>query len=127
MVRWLIWGVYVAVWTVALVLPVPARTGLPVDQLLVTWKAVIAKTLHVTAYAVLTLLSAWLRVPLRYRGPLMFFIAAHATLTELAQWGATEAGWSERSGMLYDVGFDHLGVLIGLVVGWKWWTRDERQ
>jgi hypothetical protein len=29
-----------------------------------------------------------------------------------------------RVGHLHDVAYDNLGVLIGLLVGWKWWMRE---
>ena len=49
------------------------------------FKFLIAKTLHVAAYAVLAGLSGWLRVPSRFRWILLFVIMAHAPATELLQ------------------------------------------
>ena len=122
--RWLIWAVYVTLWTTALVMPVPPTTGLPVDEFIELHRFLIAKTVHLSAYAVLTILTGWLTVPARYRLLLLFFVMAHGTATELTQWGLTTLGISERTGMLYDVGFDNVGVLIGLLLSWKWWTKD---
>jgi hypothetical protein len=121
--RWLIWAVYVTLWTTALVIPVPP-TGLPVDDFIELHRFLIDKTVHVSAYVVLTALTGWLTVPARYRLLLLFFVMAHGTATELTQWGLTTLGISERTGMLYDVGFDNVGVLIGLLLSWKWWTKD---
>jgi hypothetical protein len=121
--RWLIWAVYVTLWTTALVIPVPP-TGLPVDDFIELHRFLIAKTVHVSAYVVLTVLTGLLTVPARYRLLLLFFVMAHGTATELTQWGLTTLGVSERTGMLYDVGFDNVGVLIGLLLSWKWWTKD---
>jgi VanZ family protein len=115
--RWLIWGVYVAAWTTALLMPVPHGQwkveGVPID-----FRYLVAKTIHVTAYALLAGLSGWLRVPVRYRVLLLFCIMAHGTLTELLQ-RLTQ----DRDGSLYDVGFDHLGIALGLLLTWKWWTE----
>ena len=123
--RWWLWGVYVAALTAALVLPVPATEGLPGGEFISARRYFIAKSVHVSAYALMAVLSAWLRVPLRYRWLLAFFLAAHAAATELTQWALTEAGWSQRTGTLQDVGYDFLGLALGIPVAWKWWTSPD--
>ena len=117
--RWWIWGGYVTVWTVALVMPVPQHPFPAAGEHEVTLKAVVAKTLHVAAYALMTVLTAWLHVPARYRWLLMFLLMAHGTATEFIQ-----ENLSYRSGTLRDVGFDTLGVMIGILLSWRWWTRE---
>jgi hypothetical protein len=124
--RWVLWSIYLIAWTVALLYPVPPETGVEqIDEFISPHRYVIAKTVHVSAYAVLTLLTGWLQTPLRSRPLLMFIVMAHGTLTELCQLAMTELEWSVRIGHLRDVAFDNLGVLIGLLLSWKWWTRES--
>jgi hypothetical protein len=117
--------VYVTVWTVALLYPIPPpepHDG--IDEVL-TVRKVVAKTLHMSAYAVMALLTGWLKVPARYRWLLVFFLMAHATATEVAQRMLTDLHWVERTGRLSDVALDNVGVLAGLLAGWKWWTSEK--
>jgi VanZ family protein len=116
--RWLVWGVYVLLLTTALVLPGEAVNQWP-GGISPGRKFLIAKTGHVCAYALMTILSGWLRVPVRFRLPLLFFLMAHAALTELIQLHV-----SNRTGTVDDVVLDHLGIAAGLLVSWKWWSRD---
>jgi VanZ family protein len=114
-VRWLVWSVYVALWTAALVWParhIPWSHELELLDL----KILVAKSLHVSAYAVFAVLCAWLHVTSRYRWLLMFFMAAHAAGTEFIQLYVPG-----RSGEVYDVGFDLIGVALGCLATWKWW------
>jgi VanZ family protein len=123
--RWLLWSVYVVLWTTALLYPKVPETGLAdVDESL--WvQYLFAKSVHVTAYAVMTLLTAWLSAPQRYRWLLVYFLMAHGTATEMGQWTMRELEWSVRIGHLHDVAFDNVGVLIGLLLGWKWWMQED--
>ena len=122
--RWWIWGVCITAWTIALLYPVVPRIGLEGTEELLTLRAVVAKTVHVGAYAFLAGLTGWLRAPLRYRALLVFILMAHGTATELLQAWMEHMQWSVRKGQLTDVGFDNLGILIGLLTTWKWWTRE---
>jgi hypothetical protein len=36
-----------------------------------------------------------------------------------------ELGVSERHGDLPDVGYDHVGILLGVLASWKWWVREK--
>lgn len=124
MTRWLIWSIFVVVWTVALEMPVPATDSLPADEITLTRKKVAAKTAHVAAYAVFTVLSAWVPMPMRYRWLMMLFVMAHATGTELLQEALHE--YCGRGGSLDDVALDQLGILLGAAASWKWWTRGDQ-
>src|SRR5262245_31870833 len=74
--RGLIWSVYTVAWTTALLTPHPARLA---DALLQEQHAFYAsKMLHVSAYAVLAVLSGWLRARLPWRWILLGFLSAHA-------------------------------------------------
>lgn len=118
---WLIWSVYTILWTTALVIPGTATRIEGIDELISPYKIFLAKGLHVCAYGVMTVLTGHLPVPPRYRWLLMFLLMGHATGTELIQDGIPALG---RSGHLYDVAFDHLGIALGLLLSWQWWTRE---
>src|SRR5579863_7993348 len=105
--RWSIWSVYVLLWTTALLTPARAINDLPGVDLFQPFRYVAAKSLHVAAYAVMTILCAWLHVPARWRWLLVFFVMAHATLTEHIQLYVPG-----RTGELHDVGFDNIGIAI---------------
>jgi VanZ family protein len=117
--RGLLWLIYLAIWTVLLLIPIYPSTLASVPGL-APWKFPIAKTLHVTAYAGLAMLSGWVRVPCRFRWVILFLIMVHATVTELLQLGV-----ETRTGSLDDVGLDHLGIMLGLLLTWKWWSDPE--
>lgn len=118
---WIIWLVYTLLWTTGLVLPGSATEIEPLDKLLTGYRYAAAKSLHVCAYAVMTILSAFLPVPARFRWVLVFFLMAHATATELLQ----ENFIPLRSGELDDVGFDQFGITMGILLSWKRWIRAE--
>ncbi|HMF17682.1 MAG TPA: VanZ family protein [Gemmataceae bacterium] len=117
--RWVTWAVFVGLWTTALVLPLPEDRNWPV-ALSPGGKFTLAKIGHVGAYALMTILTGWLRVPVRFRLPLLFFLMAHAAATEWIQLRVPS-----RYGSVEDVVLDHLGIAAGLVLSWKWWSRDE--
>jgi VanZ family protein len=110
--RWLVWVVYLAAWTQALLTPIPLDQVPASPDLLF----VMAKCLHVTAYAVLAILSGWLRVPWPWRWLLLAALAAHGMATEFGQQFVRTRHPSVR-----DVGLDWLGLAIGIAVSWKWW------
>jgi VanZ family protein len=116
--RWLAWGIYVLLFTTALVLPQAAIGNWPGD-LSPGGKKFIAKAGHVCAYALMTILSGWLRLPVRFRLLLLFFLMAHAGATEWIQ-----LHFSHRTGIVDDVVLDHLGIAAGLAVSWKWWAKE---
>jgi hypothetical protein len=122
--RWVVWVGFVVAWTVALLYPVVPHGG--VERLREeSFRYFVAKTVHLSAYAVFTILTGWLRAPLRFRPLLMFVLMAHATATEMGQWWMNDVmHWSERTGHLHDVAYDNVGVLLGLLVSWKWWVRE---
>src|SRR4051794_36984890 len=100
--RWLIWGFYLTLWTIALLLPGGSENwpGPEIDEVR---KHIIAKSMHVSAYAGLAILSGWLGVPARFRFLLVFLMMAHGTVTELLQLHI-----QGRTGALRDVGFNNL-------------------
>ncbi len=131
--RWLIWLTYVVIWTWALLLPEPgewaralllgsgtetAGPALEMRQHLLEFvqSFLFSKGLHVTAYAGLAVLSAWLKVPGRARWLLVAFMSLHGMGTEFLQNFEPSRHPSWR-----DVGLDHLGILLGMGLTWKSW------
>lgn len=113
--RGIIWTVYFVLWTIGLLMPMEPVTG---ETL--TLRFIFAKILHVVAYAGLAALSGWLRLPCRWRWLILFVIMAHAPATELLQLNI-----QGRTGALRDVGLDHLGIGLGLLFTWKWWSAPD--
>jgi VanZ family protein len=119
-VRWVVWLIFVIGWTAALEFPVPP-TIRPTEKRFVNY--LIAKSVHVAGYALFTLLSAWVPLSTRHRTLMMYFLMAHAALTEM--WQELLEPYCHRGGVLTDVGIDQFGIAIGIVVSWKWWTRPD--
>jgi VanZ family protein len=120
-IRWLIWSTFAVLWTVVLLLPGKefVKTGVP-DWAPSLWFFV-TKGGHILAYTLFTFLSGWVLVPARYRWIMLFIVLAHGSITELLQLHFVEG----RLGCLEDVGLNHAGVLLGVMVGWKWWTDPK--
>lgn len=115
--RWLVWAAALTVVTVALLTSEPAQVAdevLPEPTIFPLSKAV-----HITAYAMLAILTAWLPTSRRWRWQLLALLALHGFATELLQ------TWvPRRTGSVRDACFDLLGLAVGLVLTWRWWTRD---
>lgn len=113
-VWWTLWVLYVVAWTTALlaVFPVQARNAVLREDY---WFSS-SKALHVTGYAVLVLLTS--RLPgLTTRRLLLAFAVLHAPLTEVLQ------EFTGRTCSLMDVGFDLVGVTLGVLLTWRRWAR----
>ena len=122
MARWILWSVFTIVWTIGLELPIEPPESMPVAEVIITNRKIIAKTSHVAIYAAWTALTPLVPVPSRYRWLLMFFLMAHAWGSEMLQ--VVLEPICHRGGSLTDVGLDVLGILIGPLIGWRWWTRE---
>ena len=121
MTRWLIWIGLVLAWTLALEFPEPPIIHQEPTPERLTIKFLVAKTIHVGAYAFLTALAAlWLPLPARYRWLMMAFLLGHAWLTEWLQQVLYPICF--RGGSLGDVGFDLIGVTLGTAITWRRWT-----
>lgn len=112
---WLIFLVVLTVWTIGLLIPDPSSSA--VEGLGgARSKFLIAKTLHVSAYAFVTFLAGFVVWSRASAGWCLAFLVSHAFLTE---WLQTFVG---RSGSLRDVGLDLLGILIGVAMNWRCWS-----
>jgi hypothetical protein len=134
--RRVVWLLYVGIWTWALLLPNPDRLARalilpetvpepehhPVRQeiLNVVSSSAFPKWVHVACYALLAILSGWQRAFGGYRWGLLAFMTVHAVGTELLQ-----AFVPGRHSSWLDVGFDHLGIALGLVLTWRCWFNGS--
>jgi VanZ family protein len=116
--RWLIWAGFLLGWTYLLTFPVPEPLLETTETIVPSRRFYVAKTVHITGYLLLTVLTGWLAAPQRYRPLLMLFVMGHCVGTELIQ-----EAFAHRTGSLLDVGLDQIGVLAGFLLSWKWWTE----
>jgi VanZ family protein len=113
-ILWTLWVLYIAAWSIALLTPHPVRVAeavLPAGTQFLS-----AKTLHVAAYLVLTILTGSLGTRRAWRWVLLAFLSAHAMGTEYFQQFVPP-----REGSWRDVGLDHIGICLGVLLAWKWW------
>jgi VanZ family protein len=118
--RWPLWYGYALLWTTALLAPVPVTLPSTLLDQEIDLHYFVSKSAHIGAYVFWAAFTGWLRAPLRFRFVLMFFLMAHASITEVLQY-ATDWG---RTGALMDVAFDHLGIALGMFASWNWWASD---
>jgi VanZ family protein len=111
--RWLMWSIYLTVWTASLVTPYPIQASHAVLPAGAHFPA--SKTLHILGYAGLTALTAWLPVRLRLRWVLVALLPLHGALTELIQNFVPL-----RTGSWFDLGLDCIGVALGAAVVGRW-------
>lgn len=103
-----------AIWTVALLMPDPKESATKVlgDE---GRKFIVGKALHVCAYAFLAVLGGSIMLARPQRWLLLGGLSLHAFATEyLQQFVGRGASWR-------DVGLDHLGIAMGVAIGWRWW------
>jgi hypothetical protein len=117
-VRGSAWCLVVGLWSLGLLTTYPSKAGheaLPAEA---GFPA--AKGLHVAMYFLLTLWVSW--IPLRrWRWLLVAFLSLHGGGTEFLQLFVPE-----RTGRLADVAIDHVGILLGLLAGWRRWVPRRR-
>jgi VanZ family protein len=119
--RRIAWIAFTVLWTIALTAPIGKIEAFRSNSVLEgDLRIVVAKTLHALAYASWTILTASLLPSFGGRIALLFFLMTHAVGTEYVQ-----LRWAGRDGCLRDVLIDHAGILLGLILSWKWWTRPE--
>jgi hypothetical protein len=108
--------VSLALWTVALLIPLPHESA---RRVLGSAERVFAvhKLVHVFAYAFLTILGGLMTRPTWQRWALLGLLSFHGFATEFLQL------FVERGASWIDVGIDHVGILLGLAVSWpRWWA-----
>jgi len=121
---WIGWLLFLLIWTALLLRPEPAQ--IPNSVVPSYWRYPIAKAVHVTAYAIL---FAWGRYLARTgaigsKGAISWWplplLSLHGFLTEYLQTLVRL-----RTGSIADVGWDHLGILLGLIVGLYLQTKEK--
>lgn len=111
--RWTFWLTFLAVWTAALLLP-----GYLFPSLIVRQKPLgipLGKILHVACYALLAGTIPGLPLSRHGRWLLLAGLSLHAFATEFLQNFVPSRGPS-----LFDVGLDHAGLALGVVLVWPW-------
>jgi hypothetical protein len=78
-------------------------------------------SVHVIGYAVLTILAGWLKAPPRGRWLLVALLLLHAMLTEYLQ-DFVPTRWSSWE----DLGFDFLGIGLGMALSYRYWFGPAR-
>jgi VanZ family protein len=123
MLRWLLWLACLAASTAVLIGPsltlllrrqIDDGPNSELDQQLFF----LSKAFHIGDYALLAVLTAWLPASRRLRALLLVVLSAHAAGTEFLQQFV-----ETRTGTWLDVGLDHLGLVLGMALTWKWWVR----
>lgn len=111
---WAAWLLALTLWTLALVTPYPVQvkhevmpqeTGIPAG-----------KVLHVAAYAFLAAFAAFLPLNGGRRWLPLLVLSLHGFGTELCQLFVPL-----RTASLLDVGLDHAGILLGILLTLNWW------
>jgi VanZ family protein len=111
---WAVWLVMLGVWTLALLTPYPVQVKdqvLPADNVFPT-----GKVLHVVAYAFLTGFASFLPLRGGWRWLPVLVLSLHGFGTEFCQLFVPL-----RTGSLHDVGLDHGGILLGLLLTLRCW------
>jgi len=104
--------VVLVLWTIALLIPIPKESSQVFDD----WgKFVFAKSLHVSAYAFLTVVAGLMSVTRRQRWGLLALLSFHGFATEFLQ------SFTGRGASWVDVGIDHIGISLGLLISWPRW------
>lgn len=119
-VRWILWAIVTVVWTVALVTEITGPSFGDTEEMRNFTRIFLAKSAHLAIYAGWTVLTGWLKAPLKVRIFLLMFLMFHAVGTE---WRQT---YIERSGKLSDAALDHLGIFLGVLISFRWWTAPDR-
>lgn len=114
MLRAIAFVVCISAWTGALLMLVPHQSA---SEVLGGDRGVFlfGKTLHVCAYAFLTVLGGSMMLARRQRWLLLAGLSFHTFATEFLQ------QFVGRGASLRDVGLDHIGIMFGIVLGWYWW------
>ena len=103
-----------ALWTFGLLMPIPKASA---SKVLGGEGGVhlFGKMLHIGAYAFLTVLGGSMPLTRRQLWLLLTGLSFHAFATEFLQ------QFVDRGSSLRDAGLDHLGIALGIAVGWRWW------
>jgi VanZ family protein len=113
---WTVWLVLIGLWALALLTPQPVQ----IEKQVIPEEALFSasKGLHVAAYAFLTGIAAWLPVPRGWRWLPIIVMSLHGCATEFFQQYVPS-----RHGCLEDVGIDHIGIALGLLLTLSRWRR----
>jgi VanZ family protein len=111
-------AVLFAVWTWKLVSPNPVPEEVRTRLADLGLAYLVAKSLHLSGYAFLTVLAATLPAPRRWRVGLVALLYAHGVATEVIQTFVPN-----RTGKATDVLIDWAGITLGLLAVRLWVRR----
>jgi VanZ family protein len=118
--RWLVWILYAAAWTRALLMPNPVQPGEDSPPQLIPELFFFSKSVHLCAYALFAMLSGWVRAPVRGRWLLLLLMMGHAVGTEFLQNYVETRHPSAR-----DVLLDLVGIGLGIALTWDLWYEPR--
>lgn len=114
--RWSVWWLLVGLWALALLTPQPVEVGKAILPPEAMFSA--SKGLHIGAYAFLTGVAAWLPAWRNWRWLPVAILSLHGFGTEFFQQFVPA-----RHGCLEDVGIDHIGIAMGLLLTLVRWRQ----
>ena len=113
---WFLFLLFLSLWSWKLLEPNPIPEVVA-DNIPIDLKFILAKTLHGSAYAFLTILAGFLPIRRPYFWAVVMMLALHAVGTEIGQTYVPN-----RHGSARDVLIDWGGITVGLLALW-WWRR----
>jgi hypothetical protein len=75
---------------------------------------------HVFSYATLAILGGWLRLPSPWQWLLLVFLSLHGIVIEYVQ-----GFMPTRYSTLADIGWNHLGLFVGVILSYRWWLAPS--
>jgi hypothetical protein len=122
-VPWGAWWIATFVWTALLTLPINAPMFGDTEEMRNWTRLILSKGAHLSVYAAWAFITGWLQPRLKARIFLLFFLMAHAVGTEWCQWLTRET--MGRHGSLRDAALDQVGILVGVIAGYRYWTAPD--
>ncbi|MGE3805030.1 MAG: VanZ family protein [Gemmataceae bacterium] len=117
LLRWLAWAGCGTAITIVLLIPI--SPSISSEGPLGSSYSFTANLVHIVAYGVWTALTALLPVARRTRWLLSLLLLGHGAASELLQ-GFVPTRYPDWE----DVGWDLLGIVLGVAASWPWWRRE---
>lgn len=122
-VSWCVWWIATLVWTALLILPINAPFFGDTEEMRNWTRLILSKGAHLAIYAAWAFVTGWLQPRLKVRIFLLIFLMAHAVGTEWCQWLTRDI--LGRHGSLRDAALDQIGILLGVIAGYRYWTAPD--
>jgi hypothetical protein len=122
-VAWSAWCVATLAWTAALTLPINAPVFGATEEMRTLTRLILSKGAHLSIYAAWAFVTGWLQPRVKVRIFLLIFLMAHGVGTEWCQLLTYDI--LGRHGSLRDAALDQLGILVGVIAGYRYWTAPD--